>query len=178
MTVHLYCTNSWSKLVLAAIPPTFLLAGLTSLQVHSRWESHRTPALLRRNRVWVWRQCFAREIRQYLGHMFECGLDVCLFIYVCWLVVVCLFVYISILLNSCTCICKNLQICNIYHPCLSLLPSVYCSIFAKNWSNQTCSMMGGGMCRFTNLTFFISLPSKNKLTMHDQECIKKQKEQS
>ena len=56
MTVHLYCTNSWSKLVLAAIPPTLLCPGLFSLWVHSRWESHRTPALLVRNRGWVWRQ--------------------------------------------------------------------------------------------------------------------------
>ena len=56
MTVHLYCTNSWSKLVLAAIPPTLLCPGLSSIRVHSRWESHRTPALLLRNRGWVWRQ--------------------------------------------------------------------------------------------------------------------------
>ena len=56
MTVHLYCTNSWSKLVLAAIPPTLLCPGLSSLRVYSRWESHRTPALLLRNRGWVWRQ--------------------------------------------------------------------------------------------------------------------------
>ena len=56
MNVHLYCTNSWSKLVLAAIPPTLLCPGHSSLRVHSRWESHRTPALLLRNRGWVWRQ--------------------------------------------------------------------------------------------------------------------------
>ena len=57
----LVCTNSCSKLVLAATPPAFLWAGLFSLQVHSRWESHRTPALLLCNRGWVWRQWALRH---------------------------------------------------------------------------------------------------------------------